>query len=201
MSRKVDLIERETLYQGFFRLDRLTLRHELFSGGMSGPITREMFERGSAAYCLPYDPGSGRVVLLEQFRPGPLAAGDENPWMIEVVAGVIEEGEAPEAVARREGEEEAGLTITDLVPAPDCFPSPGGCSERFSLFVGRVDASTAGGIHGLDDENEDIRVFTCTLEEAVAMVDDGRINNAGAMVLLYWLARHHDAVDRRWKTG
>ena len=74
-SRKVDILERVTAFQGYFRVDRYRLRHETFDGGMSAEITREIFERGHAAAALPYDPVRDEVVLLEQFRVGAHAAG------------------------------------------------------------------------------------------------------------------------------
>jgi ADP-ribose pyrophosphatase len=88
----------ETLFQGYFRVDRYTLRHRLFRDGWSRPIQREIFERGHAVAVLPYDPVLDSVVLIEQFRAGPLAAGDE-PWVIEAIAGIVEDGESAEDVA------------------------------------------------------------------------------------------------------
>lgn len=178
MARRVTIERQDRVFDGYFKVDRYTVTYEQFSGGMGQSITREVFERGHAACVLPYDPVTDRVVLIEQFRAGALAAGDPDPWLIETVAGMIDPGETAESVARREAQEEAGLIVTALEPLGTPYMSPGGTSERIALFAGRCDASQAGGIHGLDAEGEDIRVFTVSAEEAVAMVHDGRIDNA-----------------------
>jgi ADP-ribose pyrophosphatase len=199
MSRDdLDIIERITPYRGYFRIDRYRLRHRLFAGGMSAEITREVFERGHAVMVLPYDPARNKVVLIEQFRIGAFAAGHE-PWIIETVAGIIETGEEPEAVARREALEEAGCTISDLWRVGDCMVSPGGTSETITLFVGRADTDGVGGIHGMDDENEDIRVHVVAFAEALHWVETGRIGNASTILLLQWLALHHDEMRERWR--
>lgn len=167
MSRDdVELISRETVYRGHFRMDRLTLRHRLFQGGFSEPYSRELFERGHAAALLPYDPDLDEVVLVEQFRVGALEAPG-SPWLMEVVAGIIEPGEDAEAVARREAVEEAGLEVGDIELISEYLPSPGGCSEMISLFVGRVDASRADRYAGLAHENEDIRVHRLAFDKAL----------------------------------
>lgn len=194
----VELIGSETAFRGYFRIDVYRFRHRLFAGGMSPEIRREVFERGHAAMVLPYDPVLDAVVMIEQFRAGPFAAGDPSPWMIEAVAGIIDEGETPEEVVRRESLEEAGCPVTDLHRVGDYYPSPGGCSENTTLFVGRTDADGVGGIHGLDSEQEDIRVFACPLDDALARADRNVIRNAGSLIALYWLDRHRTEIRRRW---
>ena len=169
----VEIIARETLYRGFFSLDLYRFRHRLFNGGMSGEITREIFERGHAAVLLPFDPVRDEVVLVEQIR---IAAYDtsESPWLLEMVAGMIEAGETVEDVARREALEEAGLEVGRTKPILSYLASPGGTSERLSILVGEVDASTAKGIHGLAEENEDIRVHVVSREQAYQWVEEGK---------------------------
>ena len=196
--RAVDVLEREVAFQGHFRVDRYRLRHECYAGSMSGELVREVFERGQVAAVLPVDPATATVVLIEQFRAGAHACG-WHPWLLECVAGVIEPGESPEAVCRREAEEESGCRITDLVPIVAPFlSSPGACSETVSLFCGRVDASAAGGIHGLAAEGEDIRVGTWSFDEAIALLDAGRILNAKTIIALQWLALNRDRLLARW---
>jgi len=196
----VETIESETVWKGYFRMDRLRLRHRLFAGGWGQPITREIFERGHAAALLPYDPVRGEVVLIEQFRPGAFTAGIE-PWLVEIVAGIIEDGETAEGVARRETVEEAGCTVTDIIPVMDILTTPGASSERIAIFLGRVNARGVGGIHGLVDEGEDIRVFTESLDAALARLADGGIINVTAIVALQWLALNRDMLRRRWAAG
>ena len=197
-ARRVELQESETVFQGYFRVDRHRLRHEQFVGGLGGEVVREVFERGQVAAVLPVDPVAGRVVLIEQFRPGAWAAG-QNPWLLECVAGIIEQGESAADVCVREAHEESGCVISNLIPilAP-FFSSPGACSETVALFCGQVDASTAHGVHGLADEGEDIRVNTWSIDEALQLLADGRIVNAKTIIALQWLALNRDSLARRW---
>lgn len=196
-ERRTDILERACVYDGYFRIDRYRLRHSLHEGGMSGELTREVFERGHAVGVLPYDPVRDEVVLIEQFRIGAHAAGDD-PWLTEIVAGIIDEGETAEGVALRETQEESGLQAEALWPMVRYLVSPGGTSETVELFLARVDAAGAGGIHGLDHEHEDIRVFALPVKEAVALLDKGAINNAMTLIALMWLERHLDEVRARW---
>lgn len=198
MKRDWKILEHDTAYQGFFRIDRYRLQHTLFEGGWSETVTREVFERGHAVAVLPYDPVRDQVLLVEQFRIGALAAdAPGGPWLLELVAGIIEDGEAPEAVARREALEEAGCELGELEFVCDYLVSPGGTSERTCLYVGRADLAHAGGVHGLDAEHEDIRVHVIDAGEAIAMADDGRIANAAGVIGLYWLARNRERLRAR----
>ena len=193
----VEIIARETLYSGFFSMDLYRFRHRLFNGEMSGEIRREIFERGHAAVLLPFDPVRDEVVLVEQIR---IAAYDvsESPWLLEMVAGMIEEGETVEDVVRREALEEAGLVVGRAKPVLSYLASPGGTSERLSIMVGEVDATTAEGIHGLADENEDIRVHVVSREQAYQWVEEGKIDNAASVIALQWLQLHHQALKNEW---
>jgi len=193
----VEIIARETLYSGFFSLDLYRFRHRLFNGEMSGEIKREIFERGHAAVLLPFDPVRDEVVLVEQIR---IAAYDssESPWLLEMVAGMIEEGETVEDVARREALEEAGLVVGRTKPVLSYLASPGGTSERLSIMVGEVDATTAEGIHGLADENEDIRVHVVSREQAYQWVEEGKIDNAASVIALQWLQLHYQTLRNEW---
>ncbi len=182
----MQLLAEEVGYRGFFRLLRLRLRHRLFAGGWSQEITRELFDRGHAAAVLPYDPVRDEVVLVEQFRVGAVYA-EGNPWLLEIVAGIVEEGESEEAVVRREALEEAGLTLKTLTRAMSYFSSPGGCSERITVFIGEVDASEAASHAGLASESEDIRVHRLPREQAMQWLAEGRIDNAASVIALQWL--------------
>jgi len=195
-----EILDLETVWKGFFRVDRLRLRHRLFAGGWGQPITREVFERGHAAALLPYDPVRDEVVLIEQFRTGALTAGAE-PWLVEIVAGIIEDGETADDVVRRETVEEAGCEVTEVVPIMDVFTTPGGSSERIAIFVGRIDAQGVGGVHGLADEGEDIRVFTEPLDAALKRLANGGIVNIIAVTALQWLALNREELRRRWLAG
>lgn len=196
------ILEHDTVYRGYFRIDRYRLRHTLFEGGWSEPVTREVFERGHAVAVLPYDPARDQVLLVEQFRIGALAAAAPGgPWLLELVAGIIEDGEAPEDVARREAREEAGCELGELELVCDYLVSPGGTSERTCLYVGHAELANAGGVHGLDAEHEDIRVHVVDADAAIAMADDGRVANAAGVIGLYWLARNRERLRRQGSAG
>jgi ADP-ribose pyrophosphatase len=179
------LVNEETAFQGYFRVKRLTLEHKTFSG-QSIEITRELFQRGDAVCVLLYDPAKDRVVLVEQFRVGSLQG--PSPWMLEVVAGVVEEGETSEQVAKRESIEEAGLTIGEPKRIIRYLPSGGGCDEWIDLLYAEVDSDQANGIHGLPEEGEDIRVHVLSSDDAIALVNQGIINSSPAIIGLQWLA-------------
>lgn len=200
MKYRYEIVEKSVCYEGFFRLERYRLRHELFGGGWGGDIVREVLQRGHAAAALLYDPELDCVVLLEQFRVGALDS-PSNPWLLEVVAGIIEEGENPDDVVRREAVEEAGCVIQELLPVSVFTLSPGGCSEQIHMFCARVDASATGGIHGLAHEGEDIQVRVVRFEEAMGLLQTGKVCNATAIIALQWLALHRDEVRTRWGIG
>jgi ADP-ribose pyrophosphatase len=195
----IDIVDREIAYQGFFRIDRYRLRHRLYSGGWSEVMSREVFERGRAVGLLLYDARRDAVVLVEQFRLPAHLAGF-SAWQLEIVAGVVDRsGELDIDVARREAEEEAGLTVTgELVPIHRFITSPGGSTETVALFCGSVDASRAGGIHGLADEHEDIKVVVKPYADIRRLLRDGGIDNAFTLVALYWLVANRSRLRRRW---
>lgn len=196
-EKDVEILETTEAFKGYFRIDRYRLRHRLFRGGWSGEITREVFERGHAAAVLPYDPVRDAVVMIEQFRVGAYAAG-RQPWLVEVVAGIIEEGETAEEVVLREAVEEAGCEVTDLIPVAEYLVSPGGTSEVITAFCGRVDSTDAGGYHGIAEEHEDIRVVVMPFAEAAELLRARKIDNATAVVTLQWLVINRDEVRRKW---
>ncbi len=187
----------DTVYQGHYRVDRYRLQHRRHDGGWSQELTREVFERGHAVAVLPYDPQRDEVVLIEQFRVGAHAAG-WAPWQLEVVAGIIDPGETAEDVARRESQEEAGLTVLELTPIADFLNSPGAVSQTERLFCGRVDATGAGGIHGLADEGEDIKVVVVPFAELPALLAAKKVTNAPGLIALQWLLLNRDELRARW---
>ncbi|WP_151705216.1 NUDIX domain-containing protein [Nitrincola alkalilacustris] len=179
-------------YKGFLNIHSLKLTHACFRGGEIS-VQRELLRRGDAAAVLLFDPLQDAVVLIEQFRVGALKA-PAGPWLLELVAGIIEPGETPEEVAKRETLEEAGLEVHHLINITRYLPSPGGCDEWLDLLCGYVDGSKAEGIHGLAGEGEDIKVHLLSAEQAFELVNTGVINNAAAIIALQWLQLRHDEV-------
>jgi len=197
MTKEFKVINREVAYKGFFRLEKYQLQHSLFQGGWSEEITRELFMRGNCVAVLLYDPKRDEVVLIEQFRAGAILNPD-RAWLLEIVAGAIEEGETAEEVAFRESVEEAGCEIKDLSLISEFYTTPGGASERISLFLGIVDTTDVGGIHGLDHEDEDILVTTEKFDEVFQMVEDGRIESGIPIIAIQWLYINRDKVRKKW---
>lgn len=193
----VEVLEHHTGYQGHFRIEKYKIRHRLFAGGWTPPVNREIFERGHAVGVLLFDPKLNKIVLVEQFRMGAYGKVN-NPWLLELVAGIVGKNETPEEVAVRESKEEANLVVQDLIPIYRYWVSPGGTSETVVLFCGRVDASHAGGIHGLVDEAEDIRVWVMDVKEVYQAVADGRINNALSIIAIQWFQLNEHKVRKQW---
>lgn len=198
-QKDYEIIKREVLYQGVFRMARYHLRYRLFDGDWSSTINREILERKPAAAVLPYDPILDRVVLIEQFRPGAIS-NPAGPWLLEIVAGILEEDEKPAHVAIREAREEANCEVLDIYPICEYFVSPGGSNEYLWVFCGRIDASDAGGIHGLQEENEDIRSLTLSTDEALMLLQEGKIKTSPAIVALQWLQLNREWLRQLWQT-
>ncbi len=167
------------LHDGFFKVDHYQIEH--------------VFERGEASAVLLYDPVKDLVVLTEQYRIG--AALDDrqaSPWLLEVVAGMMEAGESAEDVARRESEEEAGCSPDELIPISSYWSSPGGTSEKVHLYCALIDSTGLGGIHGLEHEQEDILVRVVPFAVAYNGIESGEINNAATIIALQWLKLRHN---------
>jgi ADP-ribose pyrophosphatase len=204
-QRDVRVIEKARPFDGYFKIDRYTVQHRTFEGGWTAPFHREVFERGHAVVVLLYDPDRDAVVLIEQFRIGAFAAADSpwfdgefSPWLIECVAGIIDPGETPDFVARRETAEETGCDAGELIPMYQLLVSPGASTESNYLFCARVDSSNAGGIFGLDHEHENIRVLVLPAEEAFQWLDGGRILHSTTIICLQWLRINRLALKERW---
>ena len=189
-SEDVDILKREKVYDGFFKMEKIHLRHRLFNGEWSPVIQRERFLRGTAVAAVLYDSTHELIGFVEQFRIGAVNH-PIGPWLLEVVAGMTEEGESPEEVIIREIKEEANLTPHKLIPICDYFTSPGGTDESLRLFCALTDLSQAGGIFGLPEEGEDIRVVVRSKEEVFASLYEGAYNNAATLLCLQWLMINH----------
>ncbi|MDV7270695.1 NUDIX domain-containing protein [Thioclava sp. A2] len=177
-------------YANFFAVEDYTLAHKTFAGGQGADLERAVFISADAACLLPYDPVRDRVLLIEQFRPGPMARGDRSPWLLEPVAGRVDPDETPEQAARREAVEEAGLSVDRLVAAPNYYPSPAAKAEFLYNYIALADLPDTlpqGG--GLEHEGEDIRSHLVPFAQLMAMVESGEARNGPLCVLALWLER------------
>jgi ADP-ribose pyrophosphatase len=185
-------------FDRFLRMEVVHFRHRLFSGEWSALHSYDVLRRGPAVAIVLYDPDLDTIVLVEQFRLPALLAGS-SPWQIEAAAGLIDGQETPEAVAARETREETGLAlIGEPVPIQRYLPSTGDSDESVYLFCGRVDSTGAGGVYGLPEEHEDIRVVVKPWAEVEALLDAGAIESSHTVIALYWLMRHRERLRRLW---
>lgn len=198
MDKQFVIRKKEIAYSGFFRLEKYWLKHTLYAGGWSEEICRELFVRGSCVAVLLYDSDTDKVVLIEQFRIGAILNPDKA-WLIEIVAGAVEEGETAAEVAYREALEEAGCEIQQLMKINEFYTTPGGMGERITLFCGKVDSrKIKDGIHGLEEEQEDIMVRTVDFAEAYRMVESNEIDSAIPILAIQWLALNKEKLQNLW---
>lgn len=197
MPDQVKILSRNRLVDGYNAYDELSLQYEKFSGGLSRPVPRELMVRPAAVSVIPYDPVSDRIVLIEQFRVGAFGVG-WHPWCVEIVAGRVEPGEELHDVAIRETMEETGLSVRHLEEVCTYLCNPSCSTEVMNMFAAHVDCSGAAGLHGLDHEDEDIRVFQIPAPEAFDLLKAGKANNANLIIALQALALYRGDFRRRW---
>ena len=187
-EERVRLVGWHEPYAEHFSVESLVLRQRRHRGDWSPEMERAIFVSGDATVVLPWDPARDRVLLIDQFRPGPVARGDAQPWLYETVAGRVDPGETPEQAARREAVEEAGITLSRLVPGPHHYSSPGAMAEYLYLYVGITDLpDEVAGFGGLDIEDEDIRSHILPRAELARMALAGEIRNGPLLTLALWL--------------
>jgi len=196
--KKVLLDNTTCAFNGHLRVHSYHLKHEQYDGKFSRSLHREVMCRGNAVAVLLFDPHRQEIVLIEQFRVGAWAAGDLNPWLIECVAGLVEDGEEPREVAIRETLEESGCNVLKLTPITKYFTTPGCSSEQVELFCGQVDSTKVGGYHGVNEEGEDISVSVWPLNNALKLISEGQIRNSMTIIALQWLAIHHVPLTADW---
>jgi ADP-ribose pyrophosphatase len=181
---------RTPLHEGFLKVYRYVFDVER-QRGSTVQLAWELMERGHAVAVLGHDPTRDEIVLVNEFRPGELVAGD-NPYRDNLVAGAIDEGENPIEAAVREMEEEAGLTLHEpRLIHPGAYVSSGGTSEKITLVYGRVDTSGGVGIYGVATEREETLSVILPAQVFIARVRKGEINDLKTLVAGYWFAERH----------
>ncbi len=184
-----EIVSRDDLYRNYFRVERTVFRHKRFAGGVSEPVTREVFITRGAVSVLLYDPSLDAVVFVEQFRIGAVAS-ERSPWQLEMVAGMLDKALPPDEIARREAMEEAGCEVNSLHYIGKFFTTPGCCNELFHVYAAKVDASQLAGHGGLPEEHEDIRIHVVPRLTAFQWLDEGHVENAMTVLALQWLRIH-----------
>lgn len=195
----VKIIENKRCYEGFFKLDRVELKHRLFDGDWSRPVFREIIQRKDAVGVLVYDPGLDAICLVQQFRSAVMGKM-ESPWLYELVAGLIDkEGESIEDVVRRELHEEAAVTPQYLEKINSYWMSPGGSNERMHLYLALANLENAGGNHGVESESEDILALVVSRQEARAWAFERMESNASSIIALQWLENERERLAKIWQ--
>ncbi|HKI53098.1 MAG TPA: NUDIX hydrolase [Anaerolineales bacterium] len=185
--KKVSVEQKKYILEDVFKVEEAYLRYEKFNGEMSGTVRRISLERGDSVSILIYNTITNKIILIRQFRYPSYKSG--NGWLIETIAGIVDKGEKPEESARREVQEETGLTIKTLEHITTFYPSPGGSSERVFLYYSEVsrDQTVDGEVGGLACESEDIKSHELTLDEALGKIKSGEIMDAKTIIGIQWL--------------
>jgi len=185
---------------GWLLIVKNKLQFKLFQGGWSNTVTRHRLKRAhNAAAILLYNPYKNTVLLIEQIRIGALERQD-SPWMLEIVAGVIEQGSDARSTAVREAKEEAGCTVLEILPICNYLVSSGISTEQAAVFIGKVHDNNHGALCGLADEGEDIKVHEFAVAEAIELLAMGKIFSASSIIALQYLQLNLDNIRAKWST-
>ena len=198
----VQIESEQRVWSGRFPLDVFRFRNRRFDGAMSGVRTWETWRRGKAVALLPYDPVADAVVLIDQFRFPAFVAGID-PVLVELPAGLMEDGEDPEPAIHREMQEEMAMSADRLVRIGGYMLTAGGADEFCELYAGRVTAPATGpdgvaGHAGEASEDEDIRVRVWPAAKAIEAALDGQFTNSITAIGLMWLAARRDWLRQQW---
>ena len=193
---------KRVVYKGFFSVEEHDLTYQKFNNEQSNVVTRSTLVSSDAVIVLPYDPVNDRILLIEQFRAGPYVKGDENPWVLEPIAGLIDEGETPESAGIREAQEEALLEIKRLELVARSYPSPGISTEFFHQYIGIVELLDSSNlIAGLSSENEDIRSHIFEYEQFFEMIESGKVKVGPLILLGLWLSKNRNRLRKKYSNG
>jgi len=193
---------KRVVYKGFFSVEEHDLSYRKFNNQQSSILTRSALISSDAVIVLPYDPVNDRILLIEQFRSGPYVKGDKQPWVLEPIAGLIDEGETPESAGIREAEEEAHLEIKRLELVARSYPSPGISTEFFHQYIGIVELLDKSDlIAGLSSENEDIRSHIFEYEQFFEMIESGKVKVGPLILLGLWLSKNRNRLRKTYSNG
>jgi nudix-type nucleoside diphosphatase (YffH/AdpP family) len=205
LPTRVDIRSKRPLLEDFFRVTEVQLSHELFNGEMSPTIRRLVFDRGDAVAALLFEPDRRKMILTNQFRFPTLAAGRNRGWILETMAGMIQEGETPEACLMREVLEETGYQIKEFFPIATFYSSPGGSTERIFLYFAEVRApdkiSAGGGISSASGDVEDIQIVEIPADEFFRMLQANEFEDPKVIIAAQWFhgkfGKLQSEIDRR----
>ncbi|MDC3131957.1 NUDIX domain-containing protein [Pelagibacteraceae bacterium] len=185
MNSNFKVTNKKNLYNGFFKMNEISLKYRKYDGSWSNEIKRELFGGAQVSAVLPYDPIKKEIVLIQQFRPGTISRNTNN-YLKEIVAGIIDPGESPEIAAKRECLEETGYKIKKLTSIQGYYPAPGSSESFYHLFLGEIESKNEKKIMGLDTENEDILVESFNINQVKKMMQDGELINGLTLIAIQW---------------
>ncbi|OTG81128.1 NUDIX domain-containing protein [Acinetobacter sp. ANC 4648] len=181
---------REFVFRGFVQVEKVCFKHRLFNQDTYTPvISRELIARKEAAGVLIYDDQQQKFALIEQFRVGAILDID-SPWQLEIIAGVLDGNESPESCIKRESLEESGCEVDHLEHLFTFYPSAGACNEIFHLYSAQSRLPSEGGIFGIPDEGENIKLHLIQYSELNILLNSNRLRNAPVIMALQWLKQH-----------
>lgn len=191
---------KKRVFDGFFKVDEYEIDLDKHDGGTL-QVKRLVFERGHAVAILGYDPDRDEVLLINEMRPGLLAAG-EYPFSDALPAGMIDKGEDAMTAASREMMEETGLELKEpSIIHAGAYVSSGGTSERIALVFGVIDSSKAGGVHGHESEGENIRSVVVSADEFLRRAESGDLKDMKSLVAAFWLASNKPKLQQAHAAG
>lgn len=182
---KFDIKKEQKVYSGFLKVLKAEVTHDTFKDKETITASRECLERGDSVAVLIYEKETDSFLFTRQFRYP--SARRDSPWILELVAGSVDENEEAETAAKREVQEEIGFKIDHLEKIVTYFPSPGGCSEQISLFYTEVNSKQQTQEEGgKKEEKEDIELVRFKKDVAKKMLQEGAFNNSITIIGLQW---------------
>ncbi len=191
-----EIYQQQLVYDGHFKVTKFDLSHEKYNGENTPILKRELISREDAVAVVAYDPETDELVLVEQFRVG--AIREDQPWLIEIVAGLMDQNESPEEVSKREMQEEIGCLPSQLQKIGEFYTSPGGIAEWVHLYIGKISVKEAKSNGGLDHEGEDIKVLVVPASDAEFMLSTGEVRSAIAIIGLQWFVINKENIRKQW---
>ena len=188
--------QKQLVYDGHFKVTKFDLTYEKYNGESTPLLRRELVERNDTVAMVAYDPVTDEVVLVEQFRVG--AISEEQPWLIEIVAGLIEPNESPEQVVVRESQEEIGCVPSEIIKIAEFYTSPGGNSEWVHLYIGNISVHKISQLGGLEEEGEDIKITVVPATDVAYMLSTGEVRSAIAIIGLQWFVMNRENIRQQW---
>lgn len=184
MGTPVELIKEELLSDNWYILKKITYRYRTRAGEWK-ILSREAYDRGNGAVILLFNANENKVILTRQFRLPTYINGNNDGWLMEACAGLLD-NDTPEVAIKRETEEETGLRIQHVDKIFEAYMSPGSVTEKLYFFIGHYTTrsqQTSGG--GVDEE--DIEVVELLLPVAMEMIKSGEIRDGKTIMLLQHL--------------